>query len=42
MKRANVAIVGCGNISGIYLENLTGRFRNVAHTNFQEHCQWLA
>jgi len=29
MKRANVAIVGCGNISSIYLENLTGRFHNV-------------
>ena len=29
MKRANVAIVGCGNISSIYLENLTGRFQNV-------------
>ena len=26
MKKANVAIVGCGNISSIYLENLTGRF----------------
>ena len=29
MKKANVAIVGCGNISSIYLENLTGRFQNV-------------
>ena len=29
MKKANVAVVGCGNISSIYLENLTGRFRNV-------------
>ena len=29
MKKANVAIVGCGNISSIYLENLTGRFHNV-------------
>ena len=29
MKQTNVAIVGCGNISGIYLENLTTRFRNV-------------
>ena len=32
MKKANVAIVGCGNISSIYLENLTGRFRNVEVT----------
>ena len=29
MKKANVAIVGCGNISSIYLENLTGRFKNL-------------
>lgn len=29
MKKVNVAVVGCGNISGIYLENLTKRFRNV-------------
>ena len=29
MKKANVAVVGCGNISSIYLENLTGRFQNV-------------
>ena len=29
MKKVNVAIVGCGNISGIYLENLTKRYRNV-------------
>ena len=29
MKKANVAIVGCGNISSIYLENLTGHFGNV-------------
>ena len=29
MKKANGAIVGCGNISSIYLENLTGRFQNV-------------
>lgn len=32
MKKANVAIVGCGNISSIYLENLTGRFHNVEVT----------
>ena len=32
MRKANVAIVGCGNISSIYLENLTGRFRNVEVT----------
>ena len=25
----NIGIVGCGNISGIYLDNLTGRFKNV-------------
>ena len=29
MKKLNVAVVGCGNISSIYLENLTGRFQNV-------------
>lgn len=29
MRKVNVAIVGCGNISGIYLENLTRRFQNV-------------
>ena len=29
MNQINVAIVGCGNISSIYLENLTTRFRNV-------------
>jgi len=29
MKKLNVAVVGCGNISSIYLENLTGRFHNV-------------
>lgn len=28
-KIANVAVVGCGNISAIYLENLTKLFRNV-------------
>ena len=32
MKKANVAIVGCGNISSIYLENLTCRFHNVEVT----------
>ena len=29
MRKVNVAVVGCGNISGIYLENLTKRFHNV-------------
>lgn len=29
MEKVNVAVVGCGNISGIYLENLTQRFHNV-------------
>ncbi len=29
MKRVNVGIVGCGNISGIYLTNLTGTFSRV-------------
>ena len=29
MKKLNVAVVGCGNSSSIYLENLTGRFHNV-------------
>ena len=32
MKKANVAIVGCGNISSIYLENLTTRYHNVEVT----------
>ncbi|MBQ3504202.1 MAG: Gfo/Idh/MocA family oxidoreductase [Oscillospiraceae bacterium] len=32
MKKANVAIVGCGNISSIYLENLTRRYHNVEVT----------
>ncbi|MBR5768511.1 MAG: Gfo/Idh/MocA family oxidoreductase, partial [Clostridia bacterium] len=26
----NIGIVGCGNISGIYLENLTRKFKNVS------------
>ena len=29
MKKTKVGIIGCGNISGIYLENLTKKFRNV-------------
>ncbi len=29
MKKVNVAIIGCGNISEIYLKNLTGRFHNL-------------
>ncbi len=29
MKKVNVAVVGCGNISSIYLENLTKHFHNV-------------
>ena len=29
MDKINVAVVGCGNISGIYLKNLTQRFHNV-------------
>ncbi|MBT3194503.1 MAG: Gfo/Idh/MocA family oxidoreductase [Verrucomicrobia bacterium] len=29
MKKTNVAIVGCGNISGIYFENLCKVFKNV-------------
>lgn len=29
MKKVNVAVVGCGNISGIYLKNLTQTFDNV-------------
>jgi predicted dehydrogenase len=28
-KKVKIGIVGCGNISGIYLENLTKRFKNV-------------
>ena len=28
MKKINVGIIGCGNISGIYLDNLTGLFHN--------------
>ncbi|MBQ7638549.1 MAG: Gfo/Idh/MocA family oxidoreductase [Clostridia bacterium] len=31
MKKVNVGIVGCGNISGIYLTNLTGMFSNVVN-----------
>ena len=33
MKKVNVAIVGCGNISGIYLENLTDIVKNVKFDN---------
>ena len=29
MNKVNVAVVGCGNISGIYLQNLTKTFDNV-------------
>lgn len=29
MRKVNVAIVGCGNISGIYLKNLTTKYHNV-------------
>ncbi len=29
MKKINVAIVGCGNISGIYLKNLTTRWEHI-------------
>ena len=29
MDRVRVGIVGCGNISGIYLKNLTGVFPNI-------------
>ena len=29
MNKVNVAVVGCGNISGIYLQNLTQTFDNV-------------
>ena len=29
MSKVNVAVVGCGNISGIYLQNLTKTFDNV-------------
>ncbi len=29
MARTKVGIIGCGNISGIYLQNLTKNFRNV-------------
>ncbi|MCR5783178.1 MAG: Gfo/Idh/MocA family oxidoreductase [Clostridia bacterium] len=31
MKKVNVGIVGCGNISGIYLTNLTGMFSKVVN-----------
>ncbi len=31
MKKVNIGIVGCGNISGIYLTNLTGMFRGVVN-----------
>ena len=33
MSKVNVAIVGCGNISGIYLENLTDIVKNVTFDN---------
>ena len=33
MKKVNVAIVGGGNISGIYLENLTDIVKNVNFDN---------
>jgi len=29
MRKINIGFVGCGDISGIYLENLTGRFDNL-------------
>ena len=29
MDRARVGVIGCGNISGIYLANLAGKFANV-------------
>ena len=31
MKKVNIGIVGCGNISGIYLKNLTGAFVSVVN-----------
>jgi predicted dehydrogenase len=31
-KKLNVAVVGCGNISGIYFTNLSGRFQNAKIT----------
>ena len=31
MKKVNVGIVGCGNISGIYLTNLTGMFADTVN-----------
>ncbi|MCR5041612.1 MAG: Gfo/Idh/MocA family oxidoreductase [Clostridia bacterium] len=31
MKKVNVGVVGCGNISGIYLTNLTGMFSSVVN-----------
>lgn len=31
MKKVNVGIVGCGNISGIYLTNLTGCFSDIVN-----------
>ena len=31
MQKVNVAVIGCGNISSIYLQNLTTRFHNVKH-----------
>ena len=29
MKKVNIGVIGCGTISGIYLKNLTGLFKNV-------------
>ena len=31
MRRINVGVVGCGNISGIYLTNLTGMFAGIVN-----------
>ena len=31
MKKVNVGVVGCGNISAIYLTNLTGMFSGVVN-----------
>ena len=31
MKKVNIGVVGCGNISGIYLTNLTGMFSSIAN-----------
>ena len=41
-KKVNVAIVGCGNISGIYLENLTDIVKHVTLDNVNVYALLLS